>query len=112
MTIYNPEGTHQKYTQVSRHWCPHSEAYTGADSLLTAQRNGWRLAGLVYQQNVLFPNGRHTLLYHFELVRGSETVIMPILRNPFVERLIQQRGVDILPYRSLEQPYPLLVTSA
>jgi hypothetical protein len=108
MTIYNPEGTHSKYTQVNRHWCAHSEAYTGADSLLTAQRNGWQLAGLVYQQNVLFPNGRHTTLYHFELVRGSEKVLMPVLRNPFVERLIQQQAVDILPYRHLPQAYPAL----
>ncbi len=108
MTIYNPEGTHSKYTQVSRHWCPHSEAYTGADSLLTAQRNGWQLAGLVYQQDIIFPNGRQTTLYHFELLRGSENVIMPVLRNPFVERLIQQQAVDVLPYCNISQTYPAL----
>lgn len=108
MTLYNPEGTHARYTRQARHWCPHSEVYTGADSLLTAQRNGWRLAGLVYKQQVIFSNGRQTTLYHFELVRGSETVIMPIVRNPFVERMIQQHAIDILPHHKLPKSYPHL----
>ena len=108
MTLYNPKGTHAKYTTTDRHWCPRSETYTGADSLLTAQRNGWRLAGLVYKERVLFPNGRHTTLYHFELVRGSETAIMSIVRNPFIERMIQQRAIDILPHHKLPTTYPRL----
>jgi hypothetical protein len=98
MTIYNPEGTHERYTMTDRHYCPYSESYTGADSLLTAQRNGWRLVGLAYREDILLRGSRHTAVYYFKLQRGSEQMVMPILSNPFVMRMVRQYNIHVLPY--------------
>ncbi len=98
MTIYNPEGTHERYTVTDRHYCPYSESYTGADSLLTAQRNGWRMVGLAYREDILLRGSRHTALYYFKLQRGTDVMVMPILSNPFVMRMLKQYNVRVLPY--------------
>lgn len=97
MTIHNRHSTHEYYTDIDRHWCPKTESYTGADSLLTAQRNGWKLVGLAYREDIIFGGGRHTTLYHFELARADETVYMPVISNPFVVRMLQTRQIDVLP---------------
>jgi len=93
-----PEGLHEKYTQTNRHWCPISEKYTGADSLLTAQRNGWQMLGIAYCQRVYFSGGRYTKIYHIKLIRGSDSCIMRITHNPFITRMFQQYKVAILQY--------------
>ncbi len=98
MTIYNPEGTHERYTSTDRHYCPYSESYTGADSLLTAQRNGWRLVGLAYREDILLRGSRHTALYYFKLQRDNEQMVMPILSNPFVMRMVRHYNIRLLPY--------------
>lgn len=105
MTIYNPEGTHEKYTQTDRHWCPQSEkTYTGADSLLTAQRNGWRLLGIAYRQDILLRGSRYTTLYYFKLFKDGKRVIMPVLSNPFVARMVKQQRIRVesLPQQQAE----------
>jgi hypothetical protein len=99
MTIYNPEGIYQRYTTDDRHWCPRSESYTGADSLITAQRNGWQMIGLAYQQQILLRGGRYTTLYYFELERAGEHVLMPIVNNPFVTRMLRNYRMDVLPLK-------------
>lgn len=96
MTIYTPKGSHEHYTSTDRHYCPKTETYTGADSLLTAQRNGWHLVGVAYRETIIFGGGRHTCIYHFELHRLGETLMMPIVENPYVGRLIEQYHMDIL----------------
>lgn len=98
MTIYNPEGTHETYTRVDRHWCRASEQYTGADSLLTAQRNGWQLIGVAYREVFALRGGRYIHVYHFDLCRRDHTMRMPIIENPFVLRLIDNQAIDVLPY--------------
>lgn len=102
MTIYNPDGSHTYYMRTARHFCAQSERYTGADSLLTAQQNGWRLFGIAYREDVMLLGGRHTTLYHFKMVRGRQTLIMPIVENPFVLRMLKQHRVNILPIIAAE----------
>ena len=98
MTIYNPKGNHGKYTQTDRHFCPKSEIYTGADSLVTAQRNGWRLINIVYEDQIEMRGGRYTSLYYFKLVRHGAKMIMPILATPFIERMLLHRKMLLLPF--------------
>lgn len=95
MTIYNPKGVHEKFTETKRHFSPGSEHYTGADSLLTAQRYGWRLVNIAYEEQILMRGGRYTSLYYFKLMRGHEKMIMPILSNPFVLRMLEKRRMIV-----------------
>ena len=69
-----------------RHWHPHSETFSGGDSLLTALHNGWQLQGIFHQHYNL--SGRLQSIYHMMLQQGSETAIMHVISNPFVERFI------------------------
>lgn len=105
MTIFNPEGMHEKYTQTTRHWSPRSEKYTGADSLLTAQREGWRIVGLAYRQAISLSGGRQTTIYHFKLIRDEETRLMPVTANPFVMRLIKLHRIAVIRYRYQDEKY-------
>jgi hypothetical protein len=98
MTIYNPDGNHEKYTDTDRHFSPSSEIYTGADSLLTAQRNGWELVNIAYEQVVQMRGGRTTSLYYFKLIQNGEKMIMPIVATPFIERMLLQRKMLLLPF--------------
>ena len=95
MMIYSPKGVHERFTETNRHFSPNSEHYTGADSLLTAQRYGWRLVNIAYEDQVLMRGGRYTSLYYFKLIRGAEKMIMPILSNPFVLRMLENRRMIV-----------------
>ncbi|MEL6527623.1 MAG: hypothetical protein AAFQ07_18120, partial [Chloroflexota bacterium] len=97
MTVNNPEGTHQKYTDTDRHFSPCSEKYTGADSLITAERNGWRTMNIVYSKTIRMGGGRETTLYYFKLVRNGQDMIMPVVRNPYVTSLLARRNIRVQP---------------
>ena len=113
MTIMIPAGTHEYYTKHDQHFCPKSETFTGADSLITAQRNGWQMVGLAYREDVLLSGGRHTTVYHFELHKHGETIVMPVVSNPFVVRILRSRQIDILPARQMpENTVQSLLTTA
>ncbi len=102
----NREGTHEQYTTTDRHFCPKSEAYTGADSLLTAQRRGWKMVGrLVYREDILLRGSRFRTVYYFRLRRGYATLTMPILSNPYVLYIIRQERLEVLPYSRLQSAY-------
>ena len=108
MTINNPKGTHEFYTSTDRHWHAGSEAYTGGDSLITAMRNGWQLLNLAYEQSVEVRGGRSVAVLHFQLVQGSDRIVMPILTNPFVERLLIDRKIMV---RSMRETTPQVQTT-
>ena len=95
MTINNPQGMHEYYTATDRHWHAGSESYTGGDSLLTALRNGWSLLNLAYEQNLDLRGGRSVCVYYFQLIRSSERIVMPIIENPFIERLLIERKMMV-----------------
>ena len=98
MTFYNPDGTHNYYTETNRHFAPRSEIYTGADSLITAQRNGWRLVNIAYEEAVQMRGGRYTSLYYFKLIRNNEKMVMPIVGTPFIERMLMRLKILLLPF--------------
>lgn len=86
------------YLKQRRHWCPRSEMYTGADSLFTLMREGWRLSDTVYQEKVALSATRTVTVYHFELSRGERGHVLSIINNPTVERLLLQRGLNVYIY--------------
>ena len=88
---------HVDYPDIVRHWSPISEKYAGADCLVTAVRDGWRVVGEVYVENFWHAGTRLTSVYHVKLVRENETLLMPVISNPYARRLIYMNRIDLRP---------------
>jgi hypothetical protein len=88
---------HVEYLDVTRHWSPNSEKYCGGDSLITALYDGWSLGKTIYVEDQWYLGMRRVPLYHFELNRNGETLIMVVIDNPYVWRLSQQSAFRVLP---------------
>jgi len=88
--------THDYYTRKPRHYCPRSEAFTGADSLISKLRQGWTPSGRIYEHKVLFKGSRFTTVYYFELRRDGDMLTMPVVSNPYVQRLVHEMRLQIV----------------
>lgn len=88
---------HVDYPDILRHWSPVSEKYAGADCLVTALRNGWRVVGEIYHEETWLAGMRLTGVYHITLKRGDEMMEMPVLSNPYARRLIYQNRITTIP---------------
>ncbi|MGB1285502.1 MAG: hypothetical protein ACPG7F_03125 [Aggregatilineales bacterium] len=94
-TLYH-DIAHERYLRTRRHWCPHSEPYSGTDSLLTALNEGWQLFDMVFREDILLGRSRHTTVYHFGLRREMLFVRMSIVSNPYLERIIQHEALRVM----------------
>lgn len=101
------DGLHEMYTRTPRHWCPGSEPYTGADSLITAIDSGWKVSGRVFRENILLGRSRHTTVYHFRLRRNGKEAVMPVIETPFVIRLLHSYRFQVILEQQSEQPTTL-----
>jgi hypothetical protein len=82
-------------TKAGRHWHPGSEKYTGADRLVAALIDGWEISKVSLQDHWL-RGIRKVTVYHFELKRNNETVVMSVTANPYVERFVAQLSRQVL----------------
>jgi hypothetical protein len=90
------EGVHEYYTRQPRHWDPQSEPYTGGDSLLTALRTGWTIQNNhVIEHKISLSGGRMTTIYYVLLMKATHRRIMPVITNPFVERLLERLDIVV-----------------
>ncbi|MBI5667561.1 MAG: hypothetical protein HZC41_06095 [Chloroflexi bacterium] len=80
---------------IYRHWQPQSEYYAGGDALATALYLGWQASDIVLLERRWQGGSRRINIYHFELSRGDDTMAMPVLGNPYVERLIAEQGLRV-----------------
>ncbi|MCA9890089.1 MAG: hypothetical protein KC546_17040 [Anaerolineae bacterium] len=88
-----------------RHWHPQSEVVTGADSLLTALNHGWTLySDETMMQPVPLRSGRSVNVYYFKLLKDDQRRIMPVLGNPFVQRLIVTQNLSVRELAPMESP--------
>ncbi|CAG0947161.1 hypothetical protein ANRL1_03747 [Anaerolineae bacterium] len=94
---------HVEYPLFIRHWSPLSENYAGADCLVTAIQKGWRVTGDIYNEEFWHAGTRLTCVFHFTLKRGDETVVMPVISNPFARRLIFQNRITLRPIEERAQ---------
>lgn len=95
----NRNDSHEQYTSTNRHFCAKSERYTRADSLITAQRVGWKLVNSnVYREDILLRGSRFRTIYYFHLELGDERVMMPIISTPAILQKIQKEGLRIVPH--------------
>lgn len=88
---------HVDYPDIVRHWSPMSERFAGVDCLITAIRSGWRVEGEIYNENFWHAGTRLTGVYHITLRRGSETMTMPVISNPYARRLIYLNNITLRP---------------
>jgi hypothetical protein len=82
------------------HWDTQSKAYAGGDQLATAVFLGWKLPDAVFVERHWLSEGRHVLVYHFKLTRGSESMTMPVINNPYVSRLVCERNLHVIAVRN------------
>lgn len=97
MTTTPSTDFHVDYPDIVRHWSPLSEKYAGADCLVTALRNGWRIVGDVYVENYWHAGTRLTSILHIKLGRDNETMLMPVISNPYARRLIYLNRITLHP---------------
>lgn len=94
------EGWHEFYMKNPRHWCPRSEPYTGADSLLTALDQGWQVINnAVYREVVMFNHRRRTTIFYFRLYKDGHTRTMAVIRNPFVVHMVRKQNYHVRSYQ-------------
>ena len=102
MTHYNFDELEIDYLEVYHHWHPDSEEYAGADCLMTALYNGWMVNKVVQAEQLWLPTARSVNVYTFELRRLGQSMIMPVIANPYVERLIRNAALDLLATQVME----------
>ncbi len=79
---------------LPRHWHPQSQTYASGDCLLSALDSGWRVRQVVYCSQWKSGN-RRVLVYYFGLQQQDEARMMPIIGNPFIERLLAQSPLEL-----------------
>lgn len=86
---------HAQYLDVtSQYWNPR-EGYAGGDHLLTALNAGWDVAEC-REQPIWYTGARCVVVYHFTLSRKGETMVMPVVNNPYVDRFITQASIPVV----------------
>ena len=71
-------------------WSASSQPYAPVGVLLEHLADGWAISSEVIKEDVWYGAGRHVYVCHFQLTRGLQTRVMPVLSNPVVRRLMHQ----------------------
>lgn len=79
-----------------RHWHAKSERFAGGDCLATALMNGWTLKVPIIMDIYWCMGSRQVNVYHCDLTRAQETMHMPVLGNPYMDRLIHSMDLPII----------------
>jgi len=81
---------HVTYLDVYRYWSSHCERYAGGDSLVTMLMNGWNFTSdTIYFEEYWHAGTRPVTVFHFELIKDGDTMLMPVITNPYVRRVIR-----------------------
>ncbi|RMG83687.1 MAG: hypothetical protein D6712_12695 [Chloroflexi bacterium] len=86
---------HVQYLDVTKHWHPDSQPFAGGDALATALDEGWQITGPVIREDY-WHSMRCVPIYHFTLTRDGETRHIPVISNPYVNRLVKQLNLEII----------------
>ncbi len=79
-----------------RHWSPGSQAYAPADVLLRYLADGWQLSPIVGLEEHWHAGARRVDVYHFELAKDGQVLVLPVQSNPVVRRLLHERGLRVV----------------
>lgn len=89
-----------------RHWHPKSERFAGGDCLATALMMGWTLQVPIIMDIYWCAGARQVNVYHCHLVREDQHLHMPVLGNPFMDRLIHHMNLPVI---ASEEPKQFLL---
>lgn len=108
MLGHNPANYHVEYMDVAQHWSPDSERYGGGDGLITLMLRGWELDRTVLLEYKWFGGNRRVRVYHCSLTRAGDRIVIPVVHNPYVNRLIRDLQIKIEPYETgkMGRPQP------
>lgn len=91
----NVTNYHVQYIDIStQYWHPESEEYAGGDNLTTALDSGWEIVKCIEVKN-WYAGMRFVRVFQFELARGDNKMVMPVIHNPFVERYVIEEGIEV-----------------
>ncbi len=93
---------HSAYPQFSRFWSAVSEDFAGGDAFLTALDTNWEVSDTCYTQEFWQGGTRLVIVYHFELMRGEEYMVMPVITTPYIRRIIRDQKFQLLPISERE----------
>ncbi len=79
------------------HWSSESQSYASGDILINYLRNGWTPAHSVMMQTFHFGGYRHVHVFRFRLTQGDQTLTIPVIANPIIDRLIRDCQMDCIP---------------
>ena len=83
------------YSVTSQHWTPNSERFAGGDNLMTAIYRGWQIEKCVAVHHTY--NGmREVKVFEFTLSKNGETMTMPVIHNPYIERFLNANNVEVI----------------
>jgi hypothetical protein len=83
-----------RFADLSRHWSPCTEPYTGGDSLFAALQQGYQITTTVFCRILPYSHSTTRILY-FQLLRNEKVVRMAVISSPHVERLIADLNLDV-----------------
>lgn len=96
MVVFDSQNFHFDYIDITRHWSPISQRYAGGDALVTFLSDGWAMSEQVYREEH-WNSGRVVNVYYFELHRDGESVMMAVISNPYVDRLVDENDLHVMP---------------
>lgn len=95
MLGHNPANYHVEYLDVAQHWDAASQAYGGGDALVTFLSAGWQMDNHVVMEYKWFGGNRRVRVYHCTLARGADQMVLPVIHNPYVNRLLRQPNFKV-----------------
>jgi hypothetical protein len=86
MLDINQVNYHLQYAEMTtQHWHP-SQPYARGDQLMTALEKGWVADQDVQVKRVFLGDDRSICVFEFTLRRKGQTMVMPVVENPYVRR--------------------------
>jgi hypothetical protein len=88
---------HVDYMDLTQHWHPESEPFAGGDALVTLLEKGWEMQREIQVEKREFAGLRSVSVYHVMLKRGEETIRVPVVRNPYINRVLRTGDFEQIP---------------
>jgi hypothetical protein len=103
MAAQNLSNLHYAYSHLIRHFHAHSDLYTGGDALFTALDEGWTFGDSVTYEEHWIAGAQCVVVFLFELKRGGESMTMPVITNPFVQRMLSNMETKLVAAKAPKQ---------
>ncbi len=85
-----------------RHWAASSQAYAPGDVLFHYLNSGWGLEQFVMVETFYFSENRHVDVLQFTLIADDEQIIVPVVANPAICRLVEEKKLVPLYIRAVD----------